>query len=186
MKRRQGKVSNSKSIWKILPERRWNGQFIVNLWKRKCIPALTVKVLPNIFQNMISRLTLSYLILSTNLIWYSGGIAFHFAPVKSKVESISLVPIVQVSRWRQIFHRSSVSMSVVYVFFVAYRLYSEIKGVESIEELEKSLGSLMQLIYVLACYTIGVFFNIQNVLKPDLTPHLIAEYIKFFRSIFGQ
>ncbi|CAL8073170.1 unnamed protein product [Orchesella dallaii] len=73
-------------------------------------------------------------------------------------------------------------MSFIYVFFVGYRLSSQMNGIESIEALEKSLGSLIQLIYVLTCYTVGMFLNIQNLLKPDITPYLISEYVKFFQT----
>lgn len=131
---------------------------------------------------MIARSTFKYLILCTNLIWLGGATNFRLI-----VNGPDLRIHRTSSPFRKIYQWTNKLVNISYVIFVAYRLiqiYTD-KGSAEVDPLddENFLAVFMQTAYVFTCYLVSVLLDIQTLLKGDVIPFFILEYVKVFRQI---
>jgi len=131
---------------------------------------------------MISPVTFRYLLLCQKLMWWGGGTPFTLVHPRSTTAGY-LKPQVA-ARGRRVYHMLSIAVNVIYVCFVSYRLISKIKEKKRTKEV--SFGFIIEVSYVLTCYTVSVLLNIQTMLNGDSIPYFIMEYVKFFKRIEGK
>lgn len=122
---------------------------------------------------MFSKLTTQYILLSGNLAWIGGSIPSRFFDYSHRKP-----PKVtnQRSQLRLIFEIANKIVNIIYIIFVAFRLYTLTKA-------NAPLSVRMQTIYVLTCYTVSVVFEFQAIVQGSLTSIFISEYLKFFKGI---
>lgn len=133
---------------------------------------------------MLPKLTIFYLALSVNLMWYGGAIPFCFVGSANKGPYVVKVFDYSNKIFWKVFHWARYMINFGYVGFVAYRL-SSFKSPGG--DTKADLGVLVQLVYVLTCYTVSCVLDIETMLRGSTTiPYLISEYARFFRQIEGK
>lgn len=131
---------------------------------------------------MLSKLTIFYLALCTNMMWYGGAIPFWLE--KSSCRQTYTIKRLNISskshRVWKIFHLARNMLDTAYFLLVSYRLASvEISGADT-----ENLTLIVKLIYVTLSYGGLCMYDIETALKGfDTIPYLISQYMWFFRDI---
>lgn len=123
---------------------------------------------------MFSRVARYLLIISGNLIWFCGGAPCHF--IGSPAIPVPVVSKPTKSYLRRSFELGHNLVNRIYVVFVSYRLIT-------LSYQNAPLSIIMQLIYVLVCYTLSVIIDFHTIVNKDLPYYLIQMYSKFFSKI---
>ncbi len=129
---------------------------------------------------MIAPSTFKYLILCTNLIWLGGATNFRLI---ADANTSQLTVHLTSSPLRKLYQWANKLVNISYVIFVAYRLVQIYNQKESSGNDPLKDENLIQTAYVFTCYLVSVVLDIQTLLKGDVIPFFILEYVKVFRQI---
>lgn len=125
---------------------------------------------------MLSRLTLRYLMTSTNLAYYCGGLSFHFVQLPKSGQKVLRVN--SRKSWKRLFQWAHRIIDLTYVLFIAYRLF-EVVNTSDIQR----AGAIVQLTYFLISYTLNLVYDVQTLFRGDVIPYFLTQHINLFKKI---
>lgn len=130
---------------------------------------------------MFPKKTVNIIVLVTNLAWYFGAIPFRFQKTSPPKPGLKII-VPSFTKWRYIYVRTTFSIIVSYVSFVALRLIHKVYFADE----DYTLTFAIQMGYQFFGYSMIAVIHANSIYMWKEVPRFFVHYFSYFRYFKGK
>lgn len=130
---------------------------------------------------MFPKKTVNIIVLVTNLAWYFGAIPFRFQKTSPPKPGLKII-VPSFTKWRYIYVRTTFSIIVSYVSFVALRLIHKVYFADE----DYTLTFAIQMGYQFFGYSMIAVIHANSIYMWKEVPRFFVHYFSYFRYFKGN